>query len=217
MNDSRNGIESNSNRNWDSILPILLFIVLNRFFGLAWGVIGATLWGIKAVVGRHRRGEMIGRYLPGLIAYLVVRGVIGVITDSEAVYFGIGIGTKALIGAALITTVFSKRSFVERFMHYVIPFDKAIRSHEIYRRATSRLTVIAGVWQFITSAWDIWLFRQTSVDGYLIIRTLVGWPAATIAILGSLFYLNRAMRGIPGFTSVFETLEQADRKRRESS
>ena len=214
MNDPRKDIESNSNRNWDSLLPILLFIVLNRFFGLIWGVIGATLWGIKAVVGRYRRGEMIGRYLPVLIAYLVVRGVIGVITDSEAVYFGIGIGTKALIGVALITTVFSKRSFVERFMHYVIPFDQAVRGHEIYRRATSRLTVIAGVWQFITSAWDIWLFRQTSVDGYLIIRTLVGWPAATVAILGSLFYLNRAMRGIPGFTSVFETLEQADRKRR---
>ncbi|CAI8351254.1 MAG: Uncharacterised protein [Acidimicrobiaceae bacterium] len=214
MNDPRKDIESNSNRNWDSLLPILLFIVLNRFFGLVWGVIGATLWGIKAVVGRYRRGEMIGRYLPVLIAYLVVRGVIGVITDSEAVYFGIGIGTKALIGVALITTVFSKRSFVERFMHYVIPFDQAVRGHEIYRRATSRLTVIAGVWQFITSAWDIWLFRQTSVDGYLIIRTLVGWPAATEAILGSLFYLNRAMRGIPGFTSVFETLEQADRKRR---
>ena len=214
MNDPRKNIESNSNRNWDSLLPILLFIVLNRFFGLVWGVIGATLWGIKAVVGRYRRGEMIGRYLPVLIAYLVVRGVIGVITDSEAVYFGIGIGTKALIGVALITTVFSKRSFVERFMHYVIPFDQAVRGHEIYRRATSRLTVIAGVWQFITSAWDIWLFRQTSVDGYLIIRTLVGWPAATVAILGSLFYLNRAMRGIPGFTSVFETLEQADRKRR---
>ena len=217
MNDSRNAIEPNSNRNWDSLLPILLFIVLNRFFGLAWGVIGATLGGIKAVVGRYRRGEMIGRYLPGLIAYLVVRGLIGVITDSEAVYFGIGIGTKALIGVALIATVFSKRSFVERFMHYVIPFDHAVRGHEIYRRATSRLTVIAGVWQFITSAWDIWLFRQTSVDGYLIIRTLVGWPAATVAILGSLFYLNRAMRDIPGFTSVFETLEQADRKRRESS
>ena len=214
MNDPRKNIESNSNRNWDSLLPILLFIVLNRFFGLIWGVIGATLWGIKAVVGRYRRGEMIGRYLPVLIAYLVVRGVIGVITDSEAVYFGIGIGTKALIGVALIATVFSKRSFVERFMHYVIPFDQAVRGHEIYRRATSRLTVIAGVWQFITSAWDIWLFRQTSVDGYLIIRTLVGWPAATVAILGSLFYLNRAMRGIPGFTSVFETLEQADRKRR---
>jgi len=56
MNDPRNNIESNSNRNWDSILPILLFIVLNRFFGLVWGVIGATLWGIKAVVGRYRRG-----------------------------------------------------------------------------------------------------------------------------------------------------------------
>ncbi len=216
MNDSSNDIQPNSNRNLDSVFPIILFILLNRFFGLTWGVIGATLWGVKAVIGRYRRGEMIGRYLPGLIIYLVVRGVIGIITDSEAVYFGIGIGTKALIGVALIATIFSQRSFVERFMHYVIPFDRKVRSHEIYKRTTSRLTVIAGVWQFITSAWDIWLFRQTSVDGYLIIRTLVGWPAATTVLLGSIFYLNRAMKGIPGFTSIFEILERTDRNRRES-
>ena len=99
-------------------------------------------------------------------------------------------------------------------MHYVIPFDKTIRNHEIYRRVTSRLTVVAGVWQFITSAWDIWLFRQTSVDGYLIIRALVGWPAATAVILGSLFYLNRALKKIDGFTSITDSLENADKKRR---
>ncbi|CAI8327045.1 MAG: Uncharacterised protein [Acidimicrobiales bacterium AG-410-I20] len=214
MNDLQGKIEPNSNRNLDSVLPIIIFIVFNRFFGLAWAVIGATLWGIKAVVSRYRRGEVIGRYLPILICYLIIRGVIGIITDSEAVYFGIGIGTKALIGAALIATIFTQKSFVQRFMHYVIPFDRTIRNHEIYRRATSRLTVVAGVWQFITSAWDIWLFRQTSVDGYLIIRTLVGWPAATTVILGSLFYLNRALKRIDGFTSIIDSLEHADKKRR---
>ena len=214
MNDPQGEIQPISNRNLDSVLPIIIFIVLNRFLGLTWAVLGATLWGIKAVVSRYRRGEMIGRYLPILISYLIIRGVIGIITDSEAVYFGIGIGTKALIGAALIATVFTQQSFVQRFMHYVIPFDKTIRNHEIYRRVTSRLTVVAGVWQFITSAWDIWLFRQTSVDGYLIIRALVGWPAATAVILGSLFYLNRALKKIDGFTSITDSLENADKKRR---
>ena len=109
MNDLQGKIEPNSNRNLDSVLPIIIFIVFNRFFGLAWAVIGASLWVIKAVVSRYRRGEVIGRYLPILICYLIIRGVIGIITDSEAVYFGIGIGTKALIGACLLYTSPSPR------------------------------------------------------------------------------------------------------------
>jgi len=70
-----------------------------------------------------------------------------------------------------------------------------------------------GLWQFVTSAWDIWLFRQTSVDGYLLIRTLVGWPAAMIVTLVAFFYANRALKVVPGFTSIFDLLEEADEKR----
>jgi hypothetical protein len=76
-----------------------------------------------------------------------------------------------------------------------------------------RLTVGIGLWQFVTSAWDIWLFRQTSVDGYLLIRTLVGWPAAMIVTLVAFFYANRALKVVPGFTSIFDLLEEADEKR----
>ena len=86
MNDPQGEIQPNSNRNLDSVLPIIIFIVFNRFLGLTWAVIGATLWGIKAVVSRYRRGEMIGRYLPILISYLIIRGVIGIITDLSLIH-----------------------------------------------------------------------------------------------------------------------------------
>ncbi|MBT7471467.1 MAG: hypothetical protein HN638_05640, partial [Actinobacteria bacterium] len=137
----------------------------------------------------------------------------GIITDSEAVYFGIGIGTKALIGAALIVTALAGNPFIERFLHQAIPFEQPTRDHPAYHRMAVRLTVGIGLWQFVTSAWDIWLFRQTSVDGYLLIRTLVGWPAAMIVTLVAFFYANRALKVVPGFTSIFDLLEEADEKR----
>ena len=71
-------------------MPIVLFVGLNRLAGLGWAVLGATVWSIKAVVGRRRRGEAVGKFLPILVGYLVVRGIIGILTDSDAVYFGIG-------------------------------------------------------------------------------------------------------------------------------
>ena len=95
-------------------MPIVAFLVLNRWVSLGWAVVGATGWSIKAVVSRRRHGEVVGRFLPLLVAYLATRGVIGIVTDSEAVYFGIGIGTKALIGFVLIGTVVAGRPFLAK-------------------------------------------------------------------------------------------------------
>ncbi len=196
-------------RTIDSIMPIVAFVVLNRLAGLAWAVLGATAWSVKAAVSRHRRGEAVGWYLPILVAYLVARGVIGIVTDSEAVYFGIGIGTKAAIGAALVVTVVVGRPFLGRVLHLAIPLDRAIRSHPAYLRVVARLTVALGAYQFLTSAWDIWLFNQTSDDGYVLIRALVGWPAGMAASLLGFWYLDRALRVVDGFPGLLQLLDPA--------
>ena len=195
------------NRVLDSVLPVALFIGLNRVWGLAAGVTGATLWSLKAVVGRRRRGEEVGRYLPVLVAYLVVRSIIGIATDSEAVYFGIGIGTKAAIGAALIGTVVVGRPFLVRYAHLAVPFDRATRDHPRYRQVMGHLTIGLGCYQFLTSAWDIWLFNRTSTDGYVLIRFAVGWPAGTLATMIAFVYADRALRPIPDYPGIMDLMD----------
>ncbi len=188
-------------------MPIVAFILLNRFGGLGWGVLGATAWSVKAAVSRRHRGEDVGRYLPTLVVYLVARGVIGIVTDSEAVYFGIGIGTKALIGAALIGTVVAGRPFLGRVLHLAIPLDAETMAHPVYLRVVGRLTVALGAYQFLTSAWDIWLFNQTSVDGYLLIRAVVGWPVGMVVSLLGFWYFDRALRAVEGFPGLLVLLD----------
>ena len=190
----------------DSVLPITLFIGLERVWGLTAGVAGATLWSIRIVVGRRRRGEEVGRYLPILVAYLVARAVVGIVTDSEAVYFGIGIGTKAAIGAALIATVVVGRPFLARYAHLVVPFDRATRDHPRYRQVMGHLTVGLGCYQFLTSAWDVWLFNRTSASGYVLIRFLVGWPVGTLASLVAFAWADRTLRKVPGFPGILDLL-----------
>lgn len=195
-------------------MPIVLFVGLNRLAGLGWAVLGATVWSIKAVVGRRRRGEAVGKFLPILVGYLVVRGIIGILTDSEAVYFGIGIGTKACIGVALIVTSLAGRPFLGRVLHLALPIDRTTRVHPAYLRMTSRLTVALGVWQLITSTWDIWLFRQTSTDGYVLIRALVGWPTGILLTFLGFWYADRALRAVPDFPGLMHLLEEQDERRR---
>ncbi|MBC8363934.1 MAG: DUF3159 domain-containing protein [Actinobacteria bacterium] len=195
-------------------MPIVLFIGLNRLAGLGWAVLGATVWSVKVAVDRHRRGEAVGKFLPILVGYLVVRGTIGILTDSEAVYFGIGIGTKACIGVALMVTSLVGRPFLGRVFHLALPVDRATRAHPAYLRMTSRLTVVWGAWLLATSVWDVWLFNQTSADGYVLIRALVGWPTGILLTLGAFWYADRALRAVPGFPGLMHLLEEQDERRR---
>ena len=194
-------------RTIDSVMPIVAFLVLHRWASLGWAVAGATAWSIKAAVLRRRHGEAVGRFLPLLVAYLVVRGVIGIATDSEAVYFGIGIGTKALIGMALVATAVVGRPFLARVFHLAVPLAAETVAHPVFRRTMGRLTVALGAYQLLTSVWDIWLYNQTSADGYVAIRALVGWPVGFIVSCLGLWYADRALRAAPGFPGLLDLLD----------
>ena len=194
-------------RTIDSVMPIVAFLVLNRWASLGWAVAGATAWSIKAAVSRRRHGEAVGRFLPLLVAYLVVRGVIGIATDSEAVYFGIGIGTKALIGMVLVATAVVGRPFLARVFPLAVPLAAETVAHPVFRRTMGRLTVALGAYQLLTSVWDIWLYNQTSADGYVAIRALVGWPAGFIVSCLGLWYADRALRAAPGFPGLLDLLD----------
>ena len=207
MNTNIGGDATSYRRLIDSVPPVAIFLLLNRFAGLGWAVAGAPVWGVQASVRRTRRGEAIGKFLPLLIVYLLVRGLIGIITDSEDVYFGIGIATKAAIGLGLIGTVIFRRSFLSQVLPIVLPFKAETIKHKVFSRVMAQMTVVLGLYQILTSIWDIWLYRQTSVDGYVVIRTLVGFPAGFIASLLGVFYIDRSLRRADGFKGFVDLLE----------
>jgi len=207
LNTNIGGDATSYRRLIDSVAPVAIFLLLNRFAGLGWAVAGATVWGVQASVRRTRRGEAIGKFLPLLIVYLLVRGLVGIITDSEDVYFGIGIATKAAIGLGLIGTVIFRRSFLSQVLPIVLPFKAETIKHKVFSRVMAQMTVVLGLYQILTSIWDIWLYRQTSVDGYVVIRTLVGFPAGFIASLLGVFYIDRSLRRADGFKGFVDLLE----------
>jgi len=59
------------------------------------------------------------------------------------------------------------------------------------------------------------LNNQTSVDGYLVIRAVVGWPVGMAVSLLGFWYFDRALRAVEGFPGLLllldPTLEDDDR------
>ena len=204
-----NPITPSGDRNiWEALFPLFAFIVVNRLFGLLWAIVVATVWSLKITFQRYRQGYPIGRFLPIVTIGIIARGVVGIITDSEAVYFGIGIGIKASVGFALIISVFLKKNLLAKYAPLILGLKKSITSQEVYVKAMNHISVFIAFAQFSSSAFDIWLFNNASVDGYLIIRFFVNWPFTTLVILGSFFYLNRRLSQIQDFPGLATIMEE---------
>lgn len=191
----------------DSLMPVILFIVLNRFAGLPWAIGAATAWSVKAAVTRKRRGLPIGKFLPIITIGIILRGIVGIVTDSEAVYFGIGIGTKAAIGVGLIVTALIGRNLVAAYAPLLFGFDRATVASLQYQSAMKHISIVAGIAQLVSAAFDVWLFNNSSVDGYLVIRMIVNWPLTTAVLLGSFVYLGKRLASLPGFPGINAVLE----------
>ncbi len=160
------------------------------------------------MIMRKRRGSPIGKFLPLLLVYLVVRGALGIIFDSEDVYFGIGIGTKVVIGLALIGSVLVGKPLMDRLVPLVFPFDDATKQHRIYRSTMTHLTLLGAAFELVSSVWDVWLLANSSVTGYVLIRFLVGTVLGIVVFVGAFFYAQRRLDKIPGFEGLFKMLER---------
>ena len=192
---------------FDSIVSVGAFIILDKFAGLPWAIAGATAWSLKATYVKHRKGQSIGWLLPTTTLYLIVRGTIGIVTDSRAVYFGIGIGTKMLIGLGLIGSVIIGRGLLATYAHRILPFPDDVRAHRIYRSTMNHLTLFAGAYEIGSSIWDIWLYNHSSKSGFVVIRLLVSYASTFVAIFGGIFYMDIRLKRIPGFGGLLELAE----------
>ncbi len=193
---------------FDQYMPIVLFLVLNSAFGLVPAIVAMTLWAIKAQISRYRRGLPLGRVMPIFVVYLLIRGTLGIIYDSEDVYFGIGIGAKALAALALLISAAMRRNATGYALPYLVPIDREIKSHPEYRAATRPVSIAVGLIVFASVGFDIWLLQNASINKFVLIRLGVNWGASIATILGMGLYLDRRLRRIPGFPGIMSLVER---------
>ncbi|MDH3753776.1 MAG: DUF3159 domain-containing protein [Acidimicrobiia bacterium] len=192
---------------FNSLLPVLAFLGLNSLFGLGWAIAGTTATSLYAAWSRRSRGLDIGWFIPVIALVLIARATAGIITDSEDVYFGIGIGLKFATVAALVGSVVIRRNAVGFLAPYVIAFETSTVTHRIYRSTTSVLTLIWAVFLTVTAVFDIWLLANSSANGYVLIRFLVSWPLSTVTFATAIVWASRRLAQIPGFPGLLSLLE----------
>lgn len=196
----------------DQLAPVVLFLVFYQIVkNTELAMISATAWSLKAVISRRKRKLAIGYWIPCVTAYLIVRGVISIAVErgwvdfgvsAEAVYFGIGISTKIILGLAAIGTIIAGKPFVLWAVNALFQPINAIASHPRFTRALRNITWVVVLYQFTSSVCDIWLYNNSSVTFFVIIRLAVSYGLTFICMTMAFVYLDRVMSSVPEWPGV---------------
>lgn len=191
-----------------SLMPVVIFLVVNRLVGLRWAVVAATIWSVKVLVDRRRRKLPLGRFVPIVTVAVLLRGAIGAVTGSETVYFGLGIATKYAAAVVLAGSILVRRPLAALAAPYLIAIPPGLPDNRIYRSTMSIATGIAALYYVVSASLDVWLYRRSSVEGYVVLRFLANWPLGLIAMSALFITLQRRLRQIPGLAPLNTLMEE---------
>ena len=214
--------------NLDQLMPVVLFLL---FFNLdaarlAWlnnieiAIMAATAWSVKAAFSRRRRGLPIGAWLPVITGYLLVRAAVAVSVErdlvdfgvsTEAVYFGIGIGTKMLVGVAAAATILVRRPFMLWAARRFLPLSEAVHRDPRFVSTMRNVTWVVTFYEVGSAIWDIWLYNNAGVNLFLVTRQFVNFFAAFLLIFVTLVYVDRRFSKIDGCPSLVDLVSGASR------
>lgn len=191
-----------------SAAPVLVFLAVNRAAGLRWAVAAATAASLAVAIDRRRRGLPLGRFMPIITAAVILRGLAGVVTGSETVYFGLGIATKYAAGAVLLVSVALGAPLAARVAPFLMRIPPEMANHGLFRSAMSIVTAIAGLYYLVSASFDVWLFRRSSVEGFVFVRFIANWPLSAAALLSIFAVLHLRLQRIPGAPPLATLIEE---------
>ena len=214
----------------DQLMPVVLFLVFyNLEFAQVAGlnnievaVIAATAWSVKAACSRVRRGLPIGKWLPVITGYLIVRAAVSIAVErdlvdfgvsTEAVYFGIGIGTKLLVGLAAAATILVGRPFALWLVRFIPDLPEGLRDDRRFMATMRNVTWVIAFYEIGSSVWDIWLYNNSGVSSFLIIRYLGNYVVSFLLIFATLVYVDRRFSKIDDCPSLVEFISRATKRR----
>lgn len=173
-----------------SLLPTGVFLIFDAWFGLVAAIVAASATTIALLVLRRRRGDRVGILLPLSLGFVVVKAIAGVVTQSQVVYFGVGLALTALLALAVGATAFTKTPVGSYLIPLVTPYRHLKSYHPAYRRVSAQITAVWALAELGITTWEAWHLTGSSGSEFVVARSVVAWPAMGTIIFFLIFYVR---------------------------
>jgi hypothetical protein len=165
----------------DTILPPILFLLLNGLAGFTAAMIGALGLSVLIAVLRLRRGQSLLYALGGMGSVGLAIALALLLGRSEG-FFLPGIVNGGLTVALALVSLLIRKPMVAWTSYLARRWPLDWYWHDQVRPAYTEVTVAWLLYFAAKLFWQVTLFQGNAVDELALVNTLTGWPA-TIALL----------------------------------
>jgi hypothetical protein len=171
----------------DTILPPVLFLLLNGLAGFNAAMTGALGLSFVIAILRLRRGQSLTYALAGMGSVGLAIAVALLLGRSEG-FFLPGIVNGGLTVALAVVSLLLRKPMVAWTSYLARRWPLDWYWHEQVRPAYTEVT---AAWLLSFAAklfWQVSLFRGNAIDELALVNTLTGWPATILLLILSYLY-----------------------------
>lgn len=171
----------------DSILPPLIFLLLNTTSGLTLALVGA--FSVALLIGIYRLiRRQAWTYALGGIGGVLLAGLIAWFIGGAEGYFLPGIITGGLTALLCVVSVLLRRPLVAWSSYITRRWPLEWYWHTKVRPAYGEVTLIWALFFSLRTFIQFELFQQQAAETLGIVQLLLGWPALIILLVASYLY-----------------------------
>lgn len=187
-----------ANNKWlDSLLPPIVFILLNALSGLTLAF--AAAFSVALLIGIYR---LIRRqswtYALGGVGGVILAGLIAWFIGGAEGYFLPGIITGGLTALLCVISILLRRPLVAWTSYITRRWPLDWYWHPKILPAYSEVTIIWAIFFALRTLIQFELFQQQAADILGIVQLLSGWPALIILLIASYIYGMWRLQNLAG-------------------
>jgi len=171
----------------DTILPPILFLLLNGLAGFTSAMIGALGLSFVIAILRLRRGQSLLYALAGMGSVGLAIALALLLGRSEG-FFLPGIVNGGLTVALALVSLLIRKPMVAWTSYLARRWPLDWYWHDRVRPAYTEVTVAWLLYFAVKLFWQVSLFQGNAVNELALVNTLTGWPATIILLILSYLY-----------------------------
>lgn len=171
----------------DSLLPPLIFLILNTIFGFEfalWGSLGTALLFVGL---RLLRGQPL-RYAVGGLGSVVLAVIVARFVSGAAGYFIPGMVTGIFTSFLCLVSVIVRRPLVAWTSYFSRRWPLSWYWHPHVRPAYSEVTLAWALFFSLRTLLQFQLFQDQEAATLGLLQLISGWPAIILLLVASYLY-----------------------------
>jgi intracellular septation protein A len=190
----------------DAFGPLAIFFAGWKLIALPVGIVAAMLFG-AAVYAHERRNERPAMIVRVALLFVLIRGVVGLISNSARVYLAMEIGLDALIACTVLGLLASGRPLAAVFAREVYPLPQEMTESSAFTKSMNKITAVWGIYFAARSLVRLAALLTLTTNAYVLVAALSDAPFLVGILAWSVHYVTRTFRTSAQWGALFSAAE----------